>query len=272
MNYDQLFQDITEKVIAGLEGAEKFSKPWSTQDLEPAHNGVTGRPYSGINWLVLSMAAEGYSTSAFLTRNQAIELGGHPQKGEKHTKVFFFKSADNSSEKANGRPTFRYYKVWNADQCGLPEGALTGYNGPTLPGGAASDLAKINNVDLRVGGKEAYFSPASDYVRIPQRAMFISSDHHDAVLLHELTHWTGGTSRLNRTLSSKKVDYAFEELVAELGSAMLGATLGLPYEGLQHSEYVASWLTHLNNDPSYIRKAAIHAGKAVNFLISNIKE
>ena len=98
MNYDQLFQDITEKVIAGLEGAEKFSKPWTIKDLEPAHNGVTGRPYSGINWLVLSMAAEGYSTSAFLTRNQAIELGGHPQKGEKHTKVFFFKPAEDTSK------------------------------------------------------------------------------------------------------------------------------------------------------------------------------
>lgn len=270
MNYDELFQEITEKVIAGLEGAGKFSKPWSTKDLDPAHNGVTGRPYTGINWLVLSMASEGYTTSAFLTRNQAVNLGGHPQKGEKHTKVFFFKPAE--AEKDNQGPIFRYYKVWNADQCGLPEGALTGYTGPVLPGGAAIDLAKINNVDLRVGGKDAFFSPAHDYVRMPERSTFISSEHHDAVLLHELTHWTGGASRLNRTFSSETAEYAFEELVAELGSAMLGATLGLPYEGLQHSEYVASWLTHLNNDPTYIRTASTQAGKAVNFLISNFKE
>ena len=66
-------------------------------------------------------------------------------------------------------------------------------------------------------------------------------------------------------------DYAFEELVAELGSAMAGSILGLSYEGLQHEEYIASWLEALKGDIKYIYDASKLAQKAVNYMIENSK-
>ena len=89
-----------------------------------------------------------------------------------------------------------------------------------------------------------------------------------------MTHWTGHESRLNRKLKNHfgSKDYAFEELVAELGSAMAGALMGLPYEGLQHAEYIQSWIKSLRDNPNALFEASKLANKAVKYMIDNSKE
>ena len=106
---------------------------------------------------------------------------------------------------------------------------------------------------------------------MPSLVAFKDQANHDATLLHEMVHWTGHSKRLKRQIlnSYGSEDYAFEELVAELGAAMAGALLGLPYEGLQHDAYIKSWLKSLKSDPRHIVKAAKQASAAVQYLDDN---
>lgn len=101
------------------------------------------------------------------------------------------------------------------------------------------------------------------------RAAFKSPGHYAATMLHELGHWTGHKSRLDRELHKGRFgnpEYAAEELVAELTSAFLCAELGIDGEGQQHATYLASWLKALKDDKRFIFAAASAAQKAANFL------
>ena len=96
-----------------------------------------------------------------------------------------------------------------------------------------------------------------------------ATENYYAVLLHELTHWSGGEKRLNRefTGNQKLKAYAFEELIAELGSAFLCAQFDIKQQGRNdHIQYIKSWLVGLRNDKKYIFKASAQAQKAVEFL------
>lgn len=87
---------------------------------------------------------------------------------------------------------------------------------------------------------------------------------------HELSHWTGHSSRLNRDLKNRfgTAAYAAEELVAELSSAMLGAELGLPVTHLDsHASYIEHWLKLLRDDDRAILTAAAKAEEAAGLLL-----
>ena len=89
------------------------------------------------------------------------------------------------------------------------------------------------------------------------------------MLLHELTHWTGASSRLDRTFGQRFGDaaYAAEELVAELGSAFMCAELGItPAPRADHAQYLAHWLKLLNSDKRAVFVAAAKASEATRFL------
>ena len=91
---------------------------------------------------------------------------------------------------------------------------------------------------------------------------------------HELVHWTGHESRLNRDLKGyncNKKDYAFEELVAELGSVFIAAQFGFNADMTNNAEYLKSWLGCLMEDPEFLYKAAKKAQKASNFIIQEYK-
>jgi antirestriction protein ArdC len=87
--------------------------------------------------------------------------------------------------------------------------------------------------------------------------------------MHELTHATGHASRLDRKLitSFGTRDYAREELVAEMGSAFLCASLGI-LPTVRHADYLASWLEVLRGDNRAIFRAASAASKAADWLLS----
>lgn len=91
------------------------------------------------------------------------------------------------------------------------------------------------------------------------------------MLCHELTHWTGAKHRLNRDLSGRfgSQSYAAEELVAELGSAFLPASLGVASEPPpNHAAYIANWLPLVRSDPRALFTAASHASRAVDWLLA----
>ena len=134
---------------------------------------------------------------------------------------------------------------------------------------ALEDYFSRIGADIRHGGDKAFFSVGGDFVQMPFFEKFDSPESYYSVLSHELTHWTGGVSRLNREFSKKFGDcaYAFEELVAELGAAFLSAELGLSADPRkEHAQYLSSWLKVLKEDKKAIFCAASKAQAAADFL------
>ena len=231
-------------------------------------------------WMVADMC--GYASPFWMTYNQAKELGAQVRKGEKSTIAIFYKSytkeveAPDTGEKTDeSRRVLKAYPVFNADQVeGLPEHF---HPAATLdvvePEGRQAELdsffAGIPAV-LRHQGDEAYYDPVADRVTMPPAHLFSGSDHYYATLAHELSHWTGHASRLDRNLKNRfgSAAYAAEELIAELSSAMLGAELGLPVTHLDsHASYIEHWLKLLKQDDRAILTAAAKAEEASRLLL-----
>ena len=132
-------------------------------------------------------------------------------------------------------------------------------------------ILNASTADIRHGGTRAFYAPALDVIQLPDRSAFVSAADYYGVALHELTHWTGHPGRCNRVLSSRAhiEAYAFEELVAEMGSAFLTNYCGVPGQ-LQHASYIDSWLQALRNDKRLIFTAASQAQKAADYLLPEL--
>mgnify|MGYP003152042895 CR=1 FL=1 len=276
--YEEMFQEVTDRIIDNLENASDWRKPWTNIfDGSVPHNASTGRPYSGINWMNLSIKSAKWGNSGWLTHKQAAALGGKvPKKTDLNggCEYVWFMARSSYKDKATGDDKVGFinkcFPVWNVAQIEGLEGGKQ-YTPPTSGTGAANRLANSLNINLQYGGNQACFIPSIDTVKMPSLDAFDNEATHDATLLHEMVHWTGHSDRLKRQIKNSfgSEGYAFEELVAELGAAMGGALLGIPYEGLQHESYINSWLKSLKNDPRHIVKAAKQASKAIHYLDEN---
>jgi antirestriction protein ArdC len=161
--------------------------------------------------------------------------------------------------------------VFNVTQCenlGLdtPEPVAKPVDAPSV----ADEVAARVGAVVSGGSDRAAYSPGLDRIVMPALSAFTDTAAYDATLLHELTHWTGHKSRLDRDFSKSKRfgddAYAFEELVAEIGSAFACARLGVDGQ-LQHASYLASWIKVLRADKYAIFSAAREAEKACDLLV-----
>jgi antirestriction protein ArdC len=226
-----LYAEVSTRIVAELErGAAPWIKPWAaTPGQNVPQNAVTNRPYSGCNVILLWLARNrGWATPRFLTYKQASELGGHVRKGEHGTKVYFVKQLqikDGDGEETETRlvPMLREYTVF-VDQCeNLPDSIKAGkpmrVRNPDTRDALADEFLRSTGADVREGHGEAYYVPSEDFISVPAFAAFKSADHFYNTAFHELTHWTGRQSRLDRDLKNRfgSRHYAAEELVAELG-------------------------------------------------------
>ena len=276
--YEDMFQVVTDRIIANLENASDWRKPWAhIFDGSVPHNASTGRPYSGINWINLSMASAKWGSNGWMTYKQATALGGKVPSSKDENggcEYVWFMARSSYKDKATGDAKTGFinkcFPVWNVAQIEGLQGIKT-YTPPSAGTGSVNRLAESLGINLQYGGDTACFIPSQDVIKMPSVDAFKDEANHDATLLHEMVHWTGHTSRLKRQIlnSFGSEGYAFEELVAELGAAMGGALLGLPYEGLQHESYIKSWLKSLKSDPKHIVKAAKQASAAVQYLDDN---
>jgi len=271
------YEEITRQIIADLEkGVATWTKPWDgAGGFGMPRNGATKRPYSGINVLILMNAQmqNGWRTPQFLTFKQARTAGGNVKKGSKGTRVVFV--GRTAKENDNGEEVFfkflKTFTLFNVDQCENLPAKITDWQKPE-PLSDEEFIRFIENTGATVqhGIDRAFYSPSLDYIGMPHHSAFRGEGDYKATLLHELTHWTNHKSRLDRKFGvSKKGNkaYAREELVAELGAAFLCADLGVAAK-LQHSEYIASWLKVLKDDPRALMNAASHASKAAQYIHS----
>lgn len=246
-------------------------------------NAVTGRRYSGINVLILWAAViDGkYASQRWLTFKQAQAAGGNVRKGERGTTVCYAdrftpkdeaERARDEDREARQLAFLKRFTVFNVAQCkGLPERFSelpeVQNEAEILP--QVRGLIDASGADFRVGGGEAYYSPGGDYVAVPPQAAFGEPINWYRTALHELGHWTGHSSRLDRNQRGGfgSADYAREELVAEMASAFACASLAIA-PTVRHADYIRSWLEVLRDDERAIFRAASAASKAADYLLA----
>jgi len=281
MSTAQLYQSVTDRIVAELEaGAAPWLKPWKTSKANGTSimpvNAVTGRNYHGINVVILwsQRDAKGYDSNCWMTFKQAKEKGGCVRKGEKATEVVFTKKLrvrDKETDEEKQISMLKSYYVFNSQQIdGLPTEATTAseeVDNPELRHQRAECFVTAIGANIRHGGNEAFFVPSQDFIQLPPFAAFKTTEGYYATTLHELGHYSGHTTRLDRNLSGRfgTRAYAAEELVAELTSAFLCAHLGIEGE-LRHSGYLKSWVELLRHDDRAIFTAAAKAQQAADFL------
>lgn len=276
--------EITTLIIAKLEaGVPPWTRPWQTSGGgRPLRH--CGTPYTGINTLYLWAIADsrGYRSRYWMTYRQAATLGGQVRRDETGSlSVYYssFRKDDTDPRTGEERERtvrfLRAYTVFNADQIdGLPARFYASDEAPA-PRSASEHQGAIDRFFAAIpaivhhGGDRAYFDPHADRIQLPHPVAFRSADFYASVRAHETIHWTGAKNRLDRTFGKRFGDkaYAFEELVAEIGSGLVCAMLGLPNELHDgHASYVAHWLSMLRADKTAIIHAASKAEAAYAFL------
>lgn len=290
-NRASLYDEVTARIMAELEaGRVPWVQPWSNEVGEGSSpvaglpvNALTRRAYSGINVLILwgSVIAGGWASQGWLTFKQALAAGGNVRKGEHGTQVVYADRFTPEAEKERARESgtdarsiafLKRFTVFNVAQCeGLPDDFL---GSPiALPEREIVPVAEAviaaSGIEFRVGGTKAFYSPGQDFIQVPPQQAFHDQVNFYRTALHELTHGAGHSSRLNRNLTGAfgSKDYAREEMVAEMGSAFLCASLGI-VPTVRHADYIGAWLEVLREDNRAIFRAASMASKAAEWLLT----
>lgn len=271
-----IYQEITDSIIAELEkGATPWIKPWNAP-MGADKNVVSQKAYRGINRLLLAMVGgmKGYSNPAWGTYKQWGQLGGQVRKGEKAAKIIFWSKASATDKNTGESKEYAFakaYFVFNVEQVDGIE-IIASEDKQNDNQRIANCEKTIANSGARIthGGDTACFIPSSDIIRMPEIGTFQSAEHYYATAFHELTHWTSDKNRCDRDISKGRFgnpDYAFEELVAELGAAFLCGNHGIKGD-LRHAGYIESWLKCLKNDPKAIFKASGLAQSAADYILA----
>ena len=279
MNIKDLEAKVTNQVIASLEaGVPPWHQQWvkdgSTNALLMSHhNGETGHTYTGINWLITQLSD--YSSNDWYTKRGAIKATGLDkpipyEEFKNGTNIVFYKPINKEVDGEDASYCVqKVYTIWNREQIvGLPDvepdESMDGFD----PHTEIEEM--LQNLDLKggvsLGGDRACYIPSKDAICLPKDSAFTDENERESTKAHEGIHATGAKHRLDRN----KPSYAYEELVAELGAAMVCASLGVPLDKLQHTSYIQSWLKHLKDDTSFVFKAAADASKAVKYLTREV--
>ena len=271
-----VYEIVTAQILEQLEsGVVPWRRPWTTA--APC-NLVSQKEYRGINVFMLS--ASGFPSRYWLTYAQAIKLGGHVKKGEHGSIVVFWNIGEEKINPKTGKLSkpflLRYYRVFNlaqtegiAHRLGIAEASAK-----PVPDIAACEslVTAMPNAPGIIASDRAWYRPSTDQVGMPSKSLFHSSEAYYSTIFHELVHSTGHASRVGRdgvetlnTFGSEQ--YSKEELVAEMGSAMLCGVTGIAPAVIENSAaYLRSWISALKGDSKLLVTAASQAQKAADYI------
>ncbi|MCT2410051.1 zincin-like metallopeptidase domain-containing protein [Chryseobacterium antibioticum] len=271
--------------------------------LESAYpcNLFTEQNYKGFNMvaLFLDTIANGFTSAKYATFNSISKAGGKLQKGAKGCVIEFFSfiykhietgktyTQDQVKEmtklqqnKINKIPCLKNYTVFNSQfienlsdlNLNIIDDQPEEKELEELQN-CESFISKIitkGELDLRFGvDTTAYYSPALDYIFMPEKKYFVSTSKYYSILFHEIIHWTGNGNRLNRTLAGHKdkESYSFEELIAEMGAMLNCLQFGILNEFINSVRYLKSWANHNSQErETAIRNAFLESKRAKKFL------
>lgn len=259
-------------------------KPWGVNQARGLPmNALTGRPYRGCN--IMFLLATPFASRGWLTFKQVSSLGGKVKRGSKASDIFFFTTIQKEKEDSKTGetvlvdiPCLKNFKVFNLEQIELPEGAPIKFHPEASTDSTTDDdntgifdeCEKLLNLSVWYeDDTKAYYVPSRDEIHLPNRRTFSSLSCFWGTAMHELSHWTGHESRLNRDMQNYfwSQKYAREELIAEVSSWLLAVTLGTPHEPQNSASYLASWVSDFKDKPRELYSAISQAQKVVDYLI-----
>lgn len=295
-------QEVTDKIIALLEkGVAPWQKPWTASGGMMPINQVTKKPYRGGNVLHLMITAldQGYDDPRWMTYKQAADSKWQVRKGEKGTQIEFWeiKPGAAKSEAPASTGGVSTEREGDAADTGRPSKFIhriyTVFNGSQIDGIPALERKQVQSFEIIEAGESllthsgatithdqadrAFYNRARDAIHLPRREAFKDAGNYYGTALHELAHWTGHPSRLDRlTLNASyqfgDVNYAKEELRAELASVFLAAERGIPHNPDRHAAYVGNWVKALQDDKNEIFRAAHDASAITDYLFTLERE
>lgn len=286
--------------------------PWEKSWLsvsEPV-NYFTGRRYNGVNRFMLMAVAilMGYNDPRWLSIGKVLKAENlHIKKGSKGAHVKYTFPIDSTQKDSRGRSKTltwseyeeiarkartdkkerehlgriflraRTFVVFNAScidgvEPYVPKGSVQKYNGEKLLGELADNMGVKLVYDPVAQG--SFYNVKLDEVHLPESKMFHTENDFIYTGLHELCHASGSANRLNRKKGNEfgSPEYAFEELIAEMGSVDAASRLGIHdlNSSCLHSSqsYITSWLKACKEPEKDLAEAIKQADKAATFVTS----
>jgi len=287
--HEQVAADLIERL---KKGTAPWQKPWnsSTLGFEFPYNAITGKRYKGIN--IFSLLSAERDDPRWMTFKQAASKEWQVRKGEKAHLVQYVKThnlinqLDEKGKKildGNGKPIkiavpldnamVTAAWVFNAEQIdGIPPLAkIERLDSNWDPITAAEELVLATEATIfHEMGDRAFYNLTTDRITMPLKEQFSAPELYYGTLLHELAHWTGHNTRLDRSLFNRfgTEAYAREELRAEIASMLIGQELKIGHDPGQHAAYVKSWIQLLTDHPFEIHSAAADAEKILKYLLT----
>lgn len=293
------YQTVTNQILHLLETQKlTWNKPWISiaSDGKRPHNAVSSRHYSGLNQILLSrrQLESKYPFSGWLTFKQVQDIGGRVVSGMKSSSIYHYNTSYIDKDGKISKPEkVLQMSIEEQNECGLKKQSLLLYYNVfniaqtvDLPDSyyklnAQQQLTEIEKDDkaenliaqtkariIHIVSNEACYNYLNDVIFLPERKQFTGQVAYYETVLHELGHWTGHKTRLNRSIKNifGSDDYAKEELIAELCSAFLCADLGFSMGISNNAAYIQDWIRVLKNDSRYFFKAVASAQIAARFI------
>ena len=251
-------------------------------------NSSTNKRYKGINFLMLNYETQKkeYSQPIFASYKQWASLKGQVKKGSKGTKIIFYKpltqpSKIDPTKLVQAGCILNSSTVFNIDQVDLSESKYRPdefKTGKQYSIKLIDDFVKATKVEIKNSeGHGCYYNQTKDFINMELKTNFKDTKesnatlHYYSTLFHELTHSTGHKNRLDRKdkFDDRKKSYAYEELVAEIGSIFFGYEFNITKTIRDnHAKYLNSWIKELKNDYTFLTGATAQAQKAVDYFVS----
>jgi antirestriction protein ArdC len=220
----------------------------------------------------MSSMVKGYSVPVWASYKQWEAIGANVKKGEKGTKIVFYSPVSKENKQTGDLEKYAVLKTYFVFNAAQVEGI------DIVPAETvAAEFSAVELAEQRIiktgaaishGGDVAFYMPSADRIQLPNKTAFDSEANYYATAFHELAHWTGSKTRLDRDLDKGRFGnpaYAFEELVAEMSAAFLCSDYGIQGE-LRHAGYIGHWLKALREDSKAVFKAAALAQKAADYI------
>lgn len=204
------------------------------------------------------------------------------------------------------RPYLKVYNEWNIDQTNLEEVNKEKYDAilkrfksepikdevGMYKNEAFDNLLKEQSwvcpIEYEKFNESAFYSPKRDQIVVPSKKQFNISNTPEDVFkdgmefygttIHEMAHSTGHESRLGRD-GIVKIDqfgsdqYAKEELVAELTSALIGNAMGFDSRIRENNiAYLQNWIGSLKKDPKFLKSVMSDVNKSSKMVLEHIDE
>jgi antirestriction protein ArdC len=293
-------QEVTDSIIGMLErGVAPWQKPWEpgASSLGIPFNPTSERAYRGGNAIHLMATGlqHGYDDPRWMTYKQASDNGWQVRRAEKGTQIEYWEvrqvsdktqpsrpdgggdastANGNNADTEKSRLIHRVYTVFNAQQIERIPPHTPKQHTTFEAVQAGEQILKNSGANIAHDQSDrAFYSRSQDSIHLPPKDAFKDAAGYYGTALHELAHWTGHPSRLDRSTLTDSyrfgdVNYAKEELRAELASVFLAAQRGIPHDPEQHAAYVNSWIGALKRDKNEIFRAAHDASKATDFILA----